>query len=236
MTKARIHSASRRAAFAGALITSSVILLPSAYAAGQLRDGSHDFDWEVGLWKTHLKVLRHKPDGSTGWIKYEGISKVIPIWKCRANMVELDVTGPGGQHIEGINLRLYNPDSHQWSLNFANVNTGTMAVPTIGEFRNGIGTFYDQESIGGEEVLVRNVWSNVTRNSARFVQSISNDGGKTWHANWMTHDTRVPGTTDECEKNRGDATSQDDTSFSRGNLTATSSTRSKGRTGTHPFN
>jgi hypothetical protein len=182
------------------MVLACALLFRPAHAARQARDGSHDFDWEVGVWKTHLRALRQKPDGTTAWVTYVGTSKVIPIWNCRADMVELDVTSPDGRHVQAINLRLYDPNSHQWSLNFANVASGTMAVPTIGEFRDGIGTFYDQEPIGGREVLVRNVWSRITANSGHFVQSISDDGGKTWKDNWIADDTRVKGTIDECER------------------------------------
>ena len=49
---------------------------------------------------------------------------VRKVWDGRANLVELEVDGPGG-HVEGLSLRLYNPQSHQWSLNFANANGGT---------------------------------------------------------------------------------------------------------------
>jgi hypothetical protein len=186
---------------AGSVILAWNLLPQPAHAAPHQRDGSHDFDWEVGVWKTHLRVLRQNPGGTTAWVTYEGTSNVIPIWNCRAEMVELEATAPGGRHVQAINLRLYDPGSQQWSLNFANVASGVLGVPTIGEFRNGIGTFYDQEAIGGREVLVRNVWSRVTANSAHFEQAISDDGGKTWTTNWTADDTRVKGTTDECEKN-----------------------------------
>jgi hypothetical protein len=105
-------------------------------------------------------------------------------------MVELEVDGPSG-HIEGLSLRLYDPKFHQWSLNFANSKTGTIGVPTIGEFRNGRGEFYDMEPIKGKTVLVRNVWSDMTANSCHFEQAFSEDGGKTWEVNWVADDTRV---------------------------------------------
>lgn len=160
-------------------------------AASSVRDGSHDFDWEIGTWRTHLKVLRHREDGSTAWVAYEGTSVVAPIWNGRANMVELEVDGPGG-HLEALNLRLYNPRSHQWSLNFANASVGAMAgPPTVGEFKRGRGEFYDMEPIDGRMVLVRNVWSDITKDSAHFEQAISDDGGKTWQANWITDDVRT---------------------------------------------
>jgi hypothetical protein len=73
---------------------------------------------------------------------YEGTSVVRTIWSGRANIIELEVDGPAG-HVEGVNLRLYNPQSRQWSLNFANCKAGTMSVPTVGEFKNGRGEFFD---------------------------------------------------------------------------------------------
>lgn len=158
-------------------------------AAGQ-RDGQHDFDFEIGNWKTHLSRLQHPLSGSHTWIEYEGTSVVRKVWDGRANLVELEVDGPGG-HVEGLSLRLYNPQSHQWSLNFANANGGTLSVPTVGEFKNGRGEFYDQEPFNGRIILVRNVWMDMTANSCRFEQSFSDDGGKTWETNWIAVDTRV---------------------------------------------
>ena len=78
----------------------------------------------------------------------------------RANLIELEVDGPAG-HIEALNLRLYNPQSHQWSLNFASSSGGTMSQPTIGEFKNGRGEFFDQEPLNGRAILVRFIVSDI---------------------------------------------------------------------------
>jgi len=163
----------------------------AAQANPPLRDGSHDFDWEIGTWKTHIHRLLHPLAGSTSWVDYDGTSVVRKIWGGKANMVELDVDGPAG-HIEGLSLRLYDPGSHQWSLNFANAKVGEMGVPTVGDFKNGRGEFYDQERMGDRMILVRNIWSDITPNSGRFEQSFSDDGGKTWEANWIATDRRIP--------------------------------------------
>lgn len=210
--QARITAVMRWVATAAAgVILACGLLSQPVRAASPQRDGSHDFDWEVGVWKTHLRVLRQRPNGTTAWVTYEGTSKVIPIWNCRADMVELEATAPDGRRVEAINLRLYDPGSRQWSLNFANVASGVIGVPTIGEFHNGVGTFYDQEPIGGRTALVRNVWSRITATSAHFEQAVSADGGRTWTVNWIADDTRVPGTTDECGKSgsRGDGSAWD---------------------------
>jgi hypothetical protein len=153
-------------------------------------DAQHDFDFELGTWKTHIHRLVHPLTGSTTWTDYDGTSVVRKIWNGRANMVELEVDGPAG-HIEGLSLRLYNPQSHQWSLNFASSVGGALGVPTVGEFKNGRGEFFDQEPINGRMVLVRNVWSDITPKSGRFEQAFSDDGGKTWEVNWIAEDTRI---------------------------------------------
>ena len=40
--------------------------------------GQHDFDWEIGTWKTHLKRLKGPLTGSTTWVEYEGTTVVPP--------------------------------------------------------------------------------------------------------------------------------------------------------------
>ena len=155
-----------------------------------LRDGQRDFDFEIGTWKTRLRRLQHPLTGSTSWVEYEGTTVVRKVWDGRANLVELVADGPAG-HFEGLSLRLYNPRSRQWSLNFASVNGGTMTPPTIGSFENGRGEFYSQESLDDRAILVRFVISDITPSSCRFEQAFSADGGRTWEANWIATDTRV---------------------------------------------
>ena len=154
------------------------------------RDGQHDFDFEIGTWKTSLKRLLKPLTGSTTWVEYEGTTVVKKVWNGKANLVELDVTSSAGR-IEALSLRLYNPESKQWSLNFSNSAGGVMSVPTIGEFKNGRGEFYDQETLNGRAILVRFVISNITPNSCQFEQAFSDDGGKTWEVNWIADDTRM---------------------------------------------
>jgi hypothetical protein len=169
-------------------------LLPLAALAQEIRtrDGQHDFDFEIGNWKTRLSRLEKPLTGSTTWLQYVGSTVVRKVWDGRANLVELEVEGPAGR-VEALSLRLYNPQSRQWSLNFANSRGGTLTEPSIGEFRNGRGEFYSQEEFNGRSILVRFVISVVTADSCRFEQSFSDDGGKTWEMNWIAIDTRMKG-------------------------------------------
>lgn len=177
--------------FLCSLLVASQPATPTAAPAPAPRSAEHDFDFEIGTWKTRLKRLQRPLTGSTTWVGYEGTSVVRKVWNGRANLVELDVEGPAGR-IEGLSLRLYNPESRQWSLNFSNSAGGTLSPPSIGEFKNGRGEFFSQETLNGRTILVRFVISDITPNSCHFEQAFSDDGGKTWEVNWIATDTRIP--------------------------------------------
>ena len=156
----------------------------------QVRDGQHDFDFEIGVWKTQLRRLQKPLTGSTTWVEYTGTTVVRSVWNGHANLVELVVDGPAG-HIEALSLRLYNSKTGQWSLNSSSSGSGSLAQPAVGEFRNGRGEFYNEETLDGKAILVRFVISDITPTSCHFEQAFSGDGGKTWEVNWIATDSRA---------------------------------------------
>ena len=165
---------------------------PLAAQSAAPRDGQRDFDFEIGVWNTHLRRLVRPLSGSTEWAEYEGTSVVREVWKGDANLLELDVTGPTGR-ILALSLRLYNPRSGQWSLNFASSSTGELSTPAVGAFRNGRGEFYSKETLNGRPILVRFIITPVTADSFHFEQAFSADRGRSWEVNWIATDTRVKG-------------------------------------------
>jgi hypothetical protein len=155
------------------------------------RDGQHDFDFEIGTWKIHLKRLQHPLTGSTTWVEFDGTSVTRKVWDGRADLEEFETDSAAAGHIEGLTLRLYNPQSHQWSLYWANSKDGVIVPPQMGQFTNGRGESFGQDTLNGRAIFVRFIWSKTTTNSPHFEQSFSNDGGKTWEVNWITDQTRV---------------------------------------------
>src|ERR1044071_1407165 len=67
--------------------------------AASARDGQHDFDFEIGSWKIHLKKLEKPLTGSTKWIEFDGTSVTRKVWNGRANLEEFNTDGAGG-HIQ----------------------------------------------------------------------------------------------------------------------------------------
>lgn len=163
--------------------------LPSARASQAARDGSRDFDFEIGEWTTHVKRLQRPLSGSTTWVEYSGTTTVRGVLGRRANLAELTIAGPAGR-IEGAALRLYNPETRQWSVNYFSAADGTLTAPLFGEFRNGRGLFHGQDTFAGRAVLVRFVIVKETDDRYRFEQSFSADGGEHWELNWVATDTR----------------------------------------------
>jgi hypothetical protein len=162
----------------------------AATQTAEEHDGQHDFDFEVGTWRIHLKKLLHPLTGSTTWVEFDGTTVTRKVWDGRAFLEEFETNDSAGR-VAGLTLRLYNPQSHQWGLYWANSKDGILGQPTVGEFKKGRGEFYDQEMFNGRAILVRFIWSDITPNSAHFEQSFSIDGGKTWEINWITDQTRA---------------------------------------------
>lgn len=163
------------------------------------RNGQHDFDFALGTWKAHLKRLEHPLTGSNTWVEFDGTFVARKVWDGRATIEEVELDSPDG-HIEGLTLRLYNAQTQQWSIYWANSKNGVMDTsPQVGQFRNGRGEFYGTDTLNGKLIYVRFVWTNTSTNTPHFEQSYSGDGGKTWEVNWITDQTR---TNDASEKPR----------------------------------
>jgi hypothetical protein len=168
----------------------------AAQSASADQDGQHGFDGLFGTWNYHVKRLVHPLTGSTTWIEFPATGTCYRIWGGRAQLDTFEADDPT-RHIEGLVVRLYNPQNNQWSLNWAISRTGTPDPPQIGKFKNGHGDFYTQDTINGKTIFVRYDWSKIGTDTPHFEQSFSEDGGTTWEVNWITDQTRVSNAADK---------------------------------------
>jgi len=157
----------------------------SVQQAAAPRDGAHDFDFLIGDWKAHVRRLPERLKGSTVRVEYNGISNHKKLLDSNANFEEFDVSTPDKKlRIKAQTLRLYNPESHQWSIYLVDLDKGTLELPpVVGQFSGKRGEFYNQQTWEGRAVLVRYVWLDISPKSSRMEQSA--DGGKTWEVNWI---------------------------------------------------
>ena len=162
---------------------------PKADPAQVLRKGPHDFDFELGRWKIHIRRARSAANRATSWDNFDGTTANCKLWDGAA-IQKWQGDGRAG-HIEGLTLRLYDPQSRQWKLYAADRGDGILAPAVVGEFRGGRGVFLDQEPINGRMMWVRSVWSDITANSVHFEASVSDAAGKTWILIAITDQTRL---------------------------------------------
>jgi hypothetical protein len=152
-------------------------------------DGQHDFDFNIGVWRTEITRILDPLSGATHSIQLVGTVTVRKVWDGHAQLEEIEADGPSG-HWEGMTLFLYNPEAHQWSQTFADRKSGMLTTPLIGAFKDGRGELIAQDTIDGRSILVRGVWSNITPNAHHFEEFYSNDGGKTWSPAFIAKLTR----------------------------------------------
>ncbi|MFC4529079.1 hypothetical protein ISN76_18730 [Dyella halodurans] len=159
---------------------------PTAVFAAPQRDGSRDFDFLIGDWKAHVRRLPDRLNNSTAWDEYDGISNHHKLLDTNANFEQFEVTSPDKKlHIKAQTLRMYNPDTHQWSIYGLDLDKGELDAPVVGEFHGNRGEFYNHQAWKGRVILVRWMWLNISPKAARMEQSFSPDGGRHWEVNWI---------------------------------------------------
>jgi predicted methyltransferase len=160
-------------------------------ASTDRRDGQHDFDFNFGVWQTHIRRILDPLSGSTRSMELTGTVAVRNLWDGRGQLEEIEADGPNG-HWEGLTLFLYNPAAHQWSQTFINSKMGELTTPLTGEFKSGRGELFSQDTYEGRSILVRATWSDIQPNSHHFEEAYSADGGKTWSPAFIADLTRAP--------------------------------------------
>jgi hypothetical protein len=170
----------------------SVLLtgLPGLGSTAELRDGAHDFDFNVGTWHTHIKRATKPLSGNAEFVVLDGTVTVRRVWGGRAQLEEIEADGPNG-HWQGMTLFLYNPTARQWSQNYANSKNGLLEAPSIGSFKDGKGELYSQDTVNDRSVLARGTWSDIKPDSHHFQIDYSDDGGRTWEPVFIADLTRL---------------------------------------------
>jgi hypothetical protein len=168
----------------------SVAFSQSPAPTPAVHDGQHDFDFNIGVWHTHInRVVDPFASGSPS-VELNGTVTVRKVWDGKAELEEIEADGPKG-HWEGLTLFLYNPIAHQWSQSFANSKAGVLSS-NVGEFKDGRVVLVGQDnSVSDKTILVRAVWSDIKPDSHQYEEFYSNDGGTTWVRSFTANLTRA---------------------------------------------
>ena len=154
--------------------------------------GPHDFDFLVGHWQVHHRRLKERLANNHEWIEFEGTSVLRKVMGGYGNFDDNVLEMPGGAY-RAVGLRSFDPKSGQWSIWWLDSRTplGPLDPPVRGGFRDGIGTFFADDTFNGGPIRVRFEWSRITPTSCHWEQAFSTDGGATWETNWVMDFKRV---------------------------------------------
>jgi hypothetical protein len=144
------------------------------------RDRQHDFDFNLGVWNSHITRAMNPLSAASDAFEMNGTVTVRKIWDGRALLEEIEADGPKG-HWEGMTLFLYNPQSRQWNQSFIGADAGALSGSLAGEFKGGVGELYAADTLNGRAILVRGTWSQIKTDSHHYEEAYSDDGGRSWH-------------------------------------------------------
>jgi hypothetical protein len=150
----------------------------------QEQDGRADFDFFIGSWKFRNRCLREWLRGSTSWEEFEGKSVARKILGGLGHIEEVTLERASGM-TEELVVRLFDPETHQWSVYEADNTNGFDPRPVIAAFKDGRIEGYSHMPWEGKYILRRVIWSEITATSFHWEQAFSADGGATWETNWI---------------------------------------------------
>ena len=159
-------------------------------AVPNLSDGRTDFDFLNGRWSVHNRRLRERLTGLDEWDEFPATSVARHVLGGLGNIDRIVFDGQFASH-EGVTLRLFDPQSREWSLHWADNTSGRLFTRLVGGFQNGIGAFYAQEAFNDRQIFSRFIWSGVSATTCRWEQAFSEDGGTSWETNWIMQFTRI---------------------------------------------
>ena len=150
-----------------------------------------DFDFLVGRWNVRHRRLVGRLAGSTTWEEFDGESELRTLMGGQANVDDNVIHLPGGTY-RAITVRVFDAGARAWSIYWFDARYPTaVADPLVGGFAGGRGLFFADDELDGRPIRVRFVWHADDRDSCRWEQAFSADGGRTWETNWYMSFTRA---------------------------------------------
>ncbi len=138
--------------------------------------GATDFDFLPGRWD-----VRNRRLVGDRWEEFDATSQTEAMLGGLGNVDHFYAPG-----YEGFSLRLYEPERDVWRIWWSSTaRPGRLDPPVEGRFEDGRGRFEADDVLDGVPLRMRFEWSEITRDSARWEQWFSFDGGATWESNWV---------------------------------------------------
>ncbi len=144
----------------------------------------HDFDFLIGNWRVQHRRLRERMAGSVDWEIFDGTSATVRTLGGLGNLEDNLINLPGGSY-RALALRSFDARTRQWAIWWLDGrHPHSIDVPVIGGFERGVGSFFASDTLDGQPIRVRFLWSETDSASPMWEQAFSADSGTTWETNW----------------------------------------------------
>ncbi len=151
-----------------------------------------DFDFAIGNWHVRHRRLNERLRNCQEWTEFEGAMSTQKILGGFGNIEDNRLNFPEGE-FRAIALRSYDAKTDTWAIWWLDGRfPGKLDVPVKGSFKDGLGSFYADDSIHGAAIKVRFLWSSSDSDNLRWEQAFSGDNGNTWETNWTMDFKRWP--------------------------------------------
>lgn len=105
--------------------------------------------------------------------------------------IDTFTTTVGDEPFEGMALRLFNPQTRQWSIHWADSIRACLDAPIVGSFQGSMGLFHGDDTYEGQAIRIRFEWDKTNPTKPVWRQAFSADGGQTWEWNWYMYFQRL---------------------------------------------
>ena len=144
-----------------------------------------DFDFFIGTWQVKHRKLRHRLEKCSDWDEFSGTTTTQKILGGAGNFDDNQLDIPLERYCAAT-IRTYNEKTAMWSIWWLDGRySDQLDTPMRGQFIDGIGTFYAEDTFEGKSIKVRFLWTIPTTQFPRWEQAFSEDGGQTWETNWI---------------------------------------------------
>lgn len=137
-----------------------------------------DFDFVIGDWSVKHRRLEQRLVNCQDWIEFDGEMTTHKILGGFGNVEYNRLQFPDGDFRRAI-----------WWLDGRCPDR--LDVPVKGRFKDGVGSFFAEDTLNGIAIKARFLWSRSDPDTLRREQEFSVDEGRTWETNWTMDFSRT---------------------------------------------
>jgi len=143
-----------------------------------------DFDFVIGDWVVRHRRLKERLSNCNEWVEFDGEMSTQKILGGFGNL-EDNILRLNDEIFRAIALRSYDQSTKKWSIWWLDGRLPSQIdVPVVGEFIDGVGTFFANDTFQEIPIIVRFIWRQIDQNLLHWGQAFSADAGDTWETNW----------------------------------------------------